>query len=183
MSMERFRKVGDELQQRTDRGAPHTLHVPAISQGFLPNSISTDLHTESMNAGMKDILNVMSKLLNIGIPKAWSQVSCAKQWLQPEATPEYLHFCATWPPPVAGSFTFESASKAAAGDLEYMCVSTRACMCPNAPAFNSGVTGTRNKLKQNSRRRGSSEAGLTSNMTFTALASVCFLCKSRSSDW
>jgi dihydroorotase len=41
--------------------------VPAISQGFLPNSISTDLHTESMNAGMKDILNVMSKLLNIGM--------------------------------------------------------------------------------------------------------------------
>jgi dihydroorotase len=41
--------------------------VPAIRQGFLPNSISTDLHTESMNAGMKDILNVMSKLLNIGM--------------------------------------------------------------------------------------------------------------------
>ncbi len=41
--------------------------VPAIAQGFVPDSISTDLHTESMNAGMKDMLNVMSKLLNIGI--------------------------------------------------------------------------------------------------------------------
>lgn len=41
--------------------------VPAIAQGFAPDSISTDLHTESMNAGMKDMLNVMSKLLNIGV--------------------------------------------------------------------------------------------------------------------
>jgi dihydroorotase len=41
--------------------------VPAIRQGFPPDSISTDLHTESMNAGMKDILNVMSKFLNIGM--------------------------------------------------------------------------------------------------------------------
>ncbi|HWB99129.1 MAG TPA: amidohydrolase family protein, partial [Bryobacteraceae bacterium] len=42
--------------------------VPAIRGGFLPDSISTDLHTESMNAGMKDMLNVMSKILNIGVP-------------------------------------------------------------------------------------------------------------------
>jgi dihydroorotase len=42
--------------------------VPAIRQGFPPDSISTDLHTESMNAGMKDIVNVISKLLNIGMP-------------------------------------------------------------------------------------------------------------------
>lgn len=40
--------------------------VPAIKQGFIPDSISTDLHASSMNAGMKDMLNVMSKLLNIG---------------------------------------------------------------------------------------------------------------------
>jgi len=42
--------------------------VPAIEQGFPPDSISTDLHTESMNAGMKDMLNVASKILNIGMP-------------------------------------------------------------------------------------------------------------------
>jgi len=42
--------------------------VPAIQQGFLVDSISTDLHTESMNAGMKDMLNVLSKFLNIGVP-------------------------------------------------------------------------------------------------------------------
>jgi dihydroorotase len=41
--------------------------VPAASQGFWPDVISTDLHTESMNAGMKDLNNVMSKFLNMGM--------------------------------------------------------------------------------------------------------------------
>jgi dihydroorotase len=41
--------------------------APAIQQGFLPNSISTDLHIGSMNAGMKDMTNVMSKFLNLAI--------------------------------------------------------------------------------------------------------------------
>jgi dihydroorotase len=41
--------------------------VPAVRQGFLPDSISTDLHVSSMNAGMKDMLNVMSKFLNMGM--------------------------------------------------------------------------------------------------------------------
>jgi dihydroorotase len=41
---------------------------PAIKQGFPPDTISTDLHRASMNAGMKDILNVMSKLLSLGMP-------------------------------------------------------------------------------------------------------------------
>jgi dihydroorotase len=39
--------------------------VPATQQGFFPNSISTDLHIGSMNAGMKDMVNVMSKFLNL----------------------------------------------------------------------------------------------------------------------
>jgi dihydroorotase len=42
--------------------------VPALKEGFLPDSISTDLHTGSMNAGMKDMLNVMSKFLALGLP-------------------------------------------------------------------------------------------------------------------
>ena len=41
--------------------------VPAMKQGFTPDSISTDLHRGSMNAGMKDMLNVMSKFLNMGM--------------------------------------------------------------------------------------------------------------------
>ncbi len=44
--------------------------VPAMKQGFAPDSISTDLHTGSMNGGMKDIVNVMSKFLNLGMPLA-----------------------------------------------------------------------------------------------------------------
>jgi dihydroorotase len=42
--------------------------VPSMEQGFIPDSISTDLHTGSMNAGMKDIVNVMSKMINLNMP-------------------------------------------------------------------------------------------------------------------
>ncbi|MEC8636302.1 MAG: amidohydrolase family protein, partial [Bacteroidota bacterium] len=41
--------------------------VPAVEQGFKPDVISTDLHTGSMNGGMKNINNVMSKFLNMGL--------------------------------------------------------------------------------------------------------------------
>ena len=41
--------------------------IPAVKQGLKPNSISTDLHTGSMNSGMKDMTNVMSKFLNLGL--------------------------------------------------------------------------------------------------------------------
>ena len=41
--------------------------VPAFQQGFKPNVISTDLHAESMNSGMKDMSNVMSKFLTMGM--------------------------------------------------------------------------------------------------------------------
>ena len=41
--------------------------IPAIKSGFLPNTISTDLHTGSMNAGMKSQINVMSKFINMGM--------------------------------------------------------------------------------------------------------------------
>lgn len=42
--------------------------IPAVKQGFMADSISTDLHVDSMNAGMKDMLNLMSKFLNMGVP-------------------------------------------------------------------------------------------------------------------
>ncbi len=41
--------------------------IPAIRQGFPPDSISTDLHIGSMNAGMKNMLNVMSKIMSQGV--------------------------------------------------------------------------------------------------------------------
>jgi dihydroorotase len=40
----------------------------AMEQGFAPDTISTDLHRASMNGGMKDMLNVISKLLSLEMP-------------------------------------------------------------------------------------------------------------------
>ena len=44
--------------------------IPAIKNGFYPNSISTDLHTGSMNAAMKDELTILSKFLVMGMDLA-----------------------------------------------------------------------------------------------------------------
>lgn len=41
--------------------------VPALQQGLAPNTFGTDLHRFSMNAGMKSMLNVMSKYMAIGM--------------------------------------------------------------------------------------------------------------------
>ena len=41
--------------------------IPAVKNGFYPNTISTDLHTGSMNNAMKDQLSVMSKFLVMGM--------------------------------------------------------------------------------------------------------------------
>lgn len=57
--------------------------APAVQQGFWPDSISTDLHIASMNAGMKDMLNVMGKFLALGAPLdkviAWSTWNPARE--------------------------------------------------------------------------------------------------------
>jgi dihydroorotase len=42
--------------------------VQAFKEGYYPDSLSTDLHIGSMNAGMKDMVNVMSKFLALGMP-------------------------------------------------------------------------------------------------------------------
>jgi dihydroorotase len=42
--------------------------VPAIEQGFYPDSISTDLHVMCMNQGMLDMTTTMSKFLVMGMP-------------------------------------------------------------------------------------------------------------------
>lgn len=41
--------------------------INSLKQGFLPNTISTDLYRNSRNAGMKDMANVMSKFLVMGM--------------------------------------------------------------------------------------------------------------------
>ena len=43
-----------------------TVAAPIIKSGYLPDSISTDLHIGSMNNGMKDILNVADKMMVLG---------------------------------------------------------------------------------------------------------------------
>ena len=43
--------------------------ISALQQGFVLNSFGTDLHRFSMNAVMKDMLNVMSKFLSMGMTK------------------------------------------------------------------------------------------------------------------
>ena len=44
------------------------LAEPMVKQGFLPDSISTDLHAESTNGAMIDMLTTMSKFLAMGAP-------------------------------------------------------------------------------------------------------------------
>jgi len=41
--------------------------IPAMEQGLAPFTFSTDLHRFSMNAGMKSLLNVMSKYMAMGM--------------------------------------------------------------------------------------------------------------------
>jgi dihydroorotase len=52
--------------------------VPMMKAGFLPDTISTDLHVRSMNAGLKDILNLMSKFVAMGMSR--DQVIAANTW-------------------------------------------------------------------------------------------------------
>jgi dihydroorotase len=41
--------------------------IPAFKQGLIPDSFGSDLHRFSMNSGMKNMLDIMSKYLNIGM--------------------------------------------------------------------------------------------------------------------
>jgi len=54
-----------------------TVAAPIVKSGYLPDSISTDLHVGSMNNGMKDMLNVADKLLALGetIPQVMAQMT------------------------------------------------------------------------------------------------------------
>ncbi|MDT7828650.1 amidohydrolase/deacetylase family metallohydrolase [Pricia sp. S334] len=52
--------------------------IPAVKEGFYPNTISTDLHTGSMNNAMKDMLNVMSKFMLMGMNL--KEVIAASTW-------------------------------------------------------------------------------------------------------
>ena len=60
--------------------------MPAFKEGYYADTISTDMHINSMNAGMKDMLNVMSKFLALGMPldqviarSTWAPAKAVKQ--------------------------------------------------------------------------------------------------------
>ena len=57
--------------------------IPALKNGFYPNTISTDIHTGSMNNAMKDMLNVMSKFMLMGMDL--KEVIAASTWYPAKA--------------------------------------------------------------------------------------------------
>lgn len=61
----------------------YTQAIPALKAGLYPNTISTDLHTGSMNTSMKGQLDVMSKFLQMGMPLA--DVINASSWAAAQA--------------------------------------------------------------------------------------------------
>ena len=72
-------KVYDHIFKARDKGVIFDLGhgagsfwfrnaVPAIQNGFHPDSISTDLHMGNINGPVVNMLNVMSKCMSIGIP-------------------------------------------------------------------------------------------------------------------
>ena len=72
-------KLYDYLRQARERGIKFDVGhgvgslvfrntVPAVQQGFYPDSISTDLHYDSALGGMMDMQTTMSKFLAMGMP-------------------------------------------------------------------------------------------------------------------
>lgn len=57
--------------------------IPAMKQGFWPNTISTDISMGSVNAFMKDMMNVMSKFLTMGM--SLKDVVKASTWAPAQA--------------------------------------------------------------------------------------------------
>jgi dihydroorotase len=92
-------KVFDHLFRARERGVIFDLGhgaasfwfrnaVPAIRQGFVPDSISTDLHTGNLNGPVIDMATTMSKLLAMGVPLtdviARSTIAPAREIGRPE---------------------------------------------------------------------------------------------------
>jgi len=105
--------------------------IPAMKAGFFPNTISTDLSAGSTNAFMKDMMNVMSKFLTMGmslkeIVKAstWSPAKAIKReelgHLSPGATADLVVFSLR-----EGKFGFyETAGYKMTGNKKFECEMT-----------------------------------------------------------
>ena len=92
-------KVYDHMWQARERGVIFDIGhgagsfwfrnaVPAIEQGFIPDSISTDLHTGNVHGVVIDMLTTMNKIHNLGVPLAdvieMSTVAPAREIGHPE---------------------------------------------------------------------------------------------------
>jgi dihydroorotase len=92
-------KVYDHLFRARERGVIFDLGhgaasfwfrnaAPAIEQGFVPDSISTDLHTGNLNGPVIDMATTMNKVLAMGVPLvdviARSTVAPAREIGRPE---------------------------------------------------------------------------------------------------
>jgi dihydroorotase len=105
--------------------------IPAMKAGFLPNTISTDLSSGSTNAFMKDMMNVMSKFLTMGMSlkevvkaSTWSPAKAIKReelgHLSPGATADLVVFSLR-----EGKFGFyETAGFKMTGNKKFECEMT-----------------------------------------------------------
>jgi dihydroorotase len=83
------RKRGVKFDVGHGGGSFHfRLAEPLVKAGFYPDSISTDMHTQSMNHAMQDMPTIMSKFLAMGMPLVEviraSTANPAAQVLRPE---------------------------------------------------------------------------------------------------
>ncbi len=89
--------------------------VPAVAQGFYPDSISTDLHAGSMNGTMMDMPTTMSKFLAMGMPLKDVVLASTYQPAQMIQHPELGHLTVGAPADIAvwklaeGDFGFADA--------------------------------------------------------------------------
>lgn len=135
-------RVNDFLWQARERGVIFDLGhgaasfwfrnaAPAIAQGFVPDSISTDLHTGNVNGVVIDMVTTMNKVLNLGTPLAdviaRSTVAPAHEIGHPElghlgvgAEADIAVFALDW-----GQFSYVDCGRARlSGDRRLRCVLT-----------------------------------------------------------
>jgi dihydroorotase len=105
--------------------------APAIRQGFHPDTISTDLHTGSMNGAMMDMLTTMSKVLVMGVPLQEVIRQATANPAKAIQRPELGHLGVGAPADVAvlrvlqGSFRYADGARGTlAGDRRLICEMT-----------------------------------------------------------
>ena len=105
--------------------------VPAMQNGFSPDSISTDLHTRNIHGVVVDMLTTMNKILNIGMPLAEVIYRSTLTPAQEIGHPELGHLSVGAEADVAvlkmltGEFSFVDCGKAKlSGDRKLECAMT-----------------------------------------------------------